>query len=126
MISKHDLFIGYKRKSQPTTICRSGSNVVLLQFTFGVPLVLLWLSYGILTWIRSPFLDEPRGRSTLGRSRQKTEREEDSKGIRKYTLLTNIGSLVREACLLAPRRYVHETMNICGTMKSNKSSYSLF
>ena len=98
---------------------------LLSQFPFGVPLVFLELSYRPLKRFRCAFLDESRGRSTFGRLQgKKAEREEGLKVLRKYTLLTNIGSLVREACLLAPRRYVHETMNICGTMKSNK--YSLF
>lgn len=42
------------------------------------------LSYGILEWIRSTFLDGPCG---------KAEREEGSKVILRYTLLTDISLL---------------------------------
>ena len=80
---------------------------ILSQFPFGIPLVFLELSYGRLKRIRSAFLDEPSGRSVSGRlylkGLKKAEREEGSKIMRRYMLLTNIGSSDNEVCILAPR-----------------------
>ena len=81
---------------------------LLPQFPFGVPLVLLELSYRSLNWIRSAF-------------------EEGSKVMWRYTPLTNICALANETGLVAPRArfcrfalqrtYVHETMNLCNTIE---------
>ena len=70
MTNNYDRFISNNRKSQPTANCWSCSNVVLFRSSPSVPLVLLWLSYGALKWVRSAFLDEPSGQA---------EREEGSK-----------------------------------------------
>ena len=111
MANYYDMFMNYKRTSQTTANCWSCSNKMLLSFRsadfmsrldkssklvcahytksfLGEPLDLLWLSYRALRWIRSVFLDGPRG---------KAEREEGSKVMRRYTLLTNIGVLAYEA-----------------------------
>lgn len=74
--NNNDMFIRYKSKSIPTANCWPCVNVVLPKSSSGVPLILVWLSYGVLTWGRSGF-------------------EEGSEVIRKYTLLTNIGSVVK-------------------------------
>lgn len=99
----YDIFISYKRNRLPTANCRSCSNVMLLRSSFGVPLVLLWLSYRVLKWIRGEF-------------------KEDLKIIRRYALLTNLCSLPHESSLHAPRTYVYEAMNIGGIMmyRNNK------
>lgn len=116
MINNNDIFINYKRNSQPKANCRYGTNAVYNSSSLGVPLVLLWLSYRALKWIRNAFLDEPSGRSTSGslfpKGLKKAEHEEGSKVMWRYTLLTNIGSSAHEASLLALCTYVHRLMNI--------------
>ena len=92
MADYYDISISSMQKSRPDANCRSFSNMVLLSSSFGVPLVLLWLSYRALTWIRSAF-------------------EEGSKVIRRYTLLTDISPLPYEADLIAQRTYVMNNKN---------------
>lgn len=87
-------FISGKRKNLPTANCRSCSDVVLVRYSFGEFLVLLWLSYRTLKWIRSAFLDEPS---------DKPEREEDLKVIQRCMQFTAISALVQKAGLVAPR-----------------------
>ena len=117
MTEYYDIFINYKWKKQLKTNCWSYSDVVRHRSSYNVPLLLPWLSFETLKWIRSAFLDEPSGRSTFGRLQgKKAEREEGSKVTRRYTLLTDIGALAHEAGLVAPRTYVHEAMNIGGVM----------
>ena len=81
MANNCNIFISNKRNSQPTLNCRSCSNMLQLRASFGVPLVLFWLSYGVLKWIRSVF-------------------EEGSKVMRNYTLLTDRSSLIYEIGLV--------------------------
>lgn len=112
-------YIIYNRKDLPAAKCRSGSNSVLLQFTFGVPSFPLWLSYGSMKWIRSEFLDEPSDQA---------EREEGSKIMRRYMLLTVIFLMTLEVTLVATRHrlwrfavqrtHVREIQDLCGTMIS--------
>ena len=100
MTSNYDIFVNYKRKSVPIVNFWSCSDGVCLRSSFGVPLILLWISYKTLKWIRSAFFEEPSGRSTSGRlfpkGLKKAKREEDSKIMRSYMLLTNIGVLAYE------------------------------
>ena len=127
MANYYDIFINYKRTSQTTANCWSCSNKMLLSFSFadfmsrldksskpvcahytksflGEFLVLLWLSYRALRWIRSVFLDGPSGRSTFGRLQgKKAECEEGSMVMRRYTLFTNLGSLPHEVGMAALR-----------------------
>ena len=79
MTNNYDRFISINRKSQPTANCWSCSNVVLFKSSPSVPLVLLWLSYGTWKWIRSAF--------------------DECLVIRRYTMLTNIGSSAHEVGL---------------------------
>ena len=65
---------------------------------FGALLVLLWLSYGALKWIRSTFLDEPSGQA---------EREVGSKVVLRHTSLMDISLLACQVDLLAPRIYFY-------------------
>lgn len=67
---------GYKRDGLLAASCWSCSNVVLPRPSFGMPLVLLWLSYGPFKWSRLAF-------------------DEGSKVMRRYTPLTNISSVTR-------------------------------
>ena len=60
MTNSHNIFISYKRKNRQAANCWSYSNVMLLRPSFGVLLVLLWLSYGALKWIRSTFEEDPK------------------------------------------------------------------
>lgn len=73
------VFLNDKRKS----LRWSCSNVVCLGAYYSVPLVLFWLSYMAMKWIRSAFLDEQS---------EQAERKEDSKVMRRYTPITKIGS----------------------------------
>ena len=102
MTNNNYLLLSHRRNCQLTAKCWSCFNVVQLRASFGFPSVLLWFSYGALTWIRSAFLDEPSGRA---------EREEDSKVMRIYPLFMDISELVHEAGLVAPCAYVLEVMN---------------
>ena len=49
-----------KQKSLQAENCWSCSDVVLHRLSMSVPLVLLWLSYGALKWIRSAFEEGPK------------------------------------------------------------------
>ena len=69
--NEYFVFISYQRKCFPIANCWSSSNVVLIRSSFGVPLVLLWLSYRALKWFCCAF-------------------EEDSNIMRRYRLLTNL------------------------------------
>ena len=96
-------FISDKRKILPTVNCWPCPNLVQLRTSSGVPLVLFWLSYRALTWIRCAFLDEPNGRSTSGFPSKarlpiafrlfpkglKAEHEEGLKVMCGYTLTNN-------------------------------------
>ena len=73
MTNYYDIFISDKRKDLPVANCRPSSNVVLLRSSFGVPLVLLWFSYGALIWTRSAL-------------------EKGSKVMRRFRSLKNISS----------------------------------
>lgn len=122
MTYNYNIFISNKRKSRRAAKKYPCSNVVLLfRYSFGMPLVLLWLSYKALKRIRSAFLDDPSGRSTSGclflKGLKKAERKDGLKVIQRYTLLTNIGSSAHEAGLVATRRYVWNTMNISFEMR---------
>ena len=48
-------FISDKRKILRAQNCRSYSDVVRHRFSYGIPLVLFWLLYGILMRISSAF-----------------------------------------------------------------------
>lgn len=84
MTNNYDIFISDKRNSQQAVNCWSCSNVVLLRSSFGVPLLLLWLSYGALKWIRSAF-------------------EENLKIMWRYTLLMAISALGHGTSIVASR-----------------------
>ena len=47
-----------QRKSQLAVKCRACTTWALLRSSLGVPLVPLWLSYGMLKWIRSAFEED--------------------------------------------------------------------
>lgn len=79
MTNDNNIIINYKQKGLPTESCWSCSDVVLFRSSCGVPLVLLWLSYGTWKWIRSAF--------------------DECLVIRRYTMLTNIGSSAHEVGL---------------------------
>ena len=66
-------FISYKRRIQLKANCLPCLASLLLRASFGVSLVLLWMSYGTLMWIHCAF-------------------EEDSKVMRRYTQLTDRSS----------------------------------
>lgn len=117
----YDIFMSHKRKNRLEANRWPCSNVVLLsisfanffsrlghsyeqdgfrcfQSTFGIPLLLLWLSYRALKWIRCAF-------------------EEGSKVMRRFTLFMNISFLLHDAKLFAPRTSVRETVNIGSVMR---------
>ena len=87
MTNNYDRFIKDNRGSQPTANCWSFPNELLLRSYFGVSLVLLWLSYRALKWIRCSF-------------------KQCLKVMRRYTPLTEISSLAHEAVLIVPRTCV--------------------
>lgn len=93
MINNYNIFINYKQKNLSTANCWFCSNVLLLRSSFGIPLVLLGLSYRVLKWIRSAF-------------------EERSKVMRRNMLFTNIGSSAHKASLMASLSYVWKTRSI--------------
>lgn len=107
MKNNYDICTCHKHQNRLAANCWSCTYMVLLSSSFGVPLVLLWLSYKAMTWIRNAF-------------------EEGLKVMRKYSLFTNAGSLAHEACLLASLTHVQETMNIgYETITANYSEYNI-
>lgn len=72
---------------------------MLYRRAFGISLALLWLSYGVLEWIRRVF-------------------EEGSKVMRRYLELMNIGSSAHEAGLVALRDHACESIIIGEVMMS--------
>ena len=105
MANKYDIFINYKRSRQLTASCWPCSNLVLPRSSYGVPLVLLWLSHGTLKWLRRAFLDEPSGRSTFGRLQgKKAESEKGSKVVGRY---------MPEPMYLASRIQLTCSTNLC-------------
>lgn len=61
MTNNHDIFISYKRKGLSLVhdswfmVQESWLNQTAVTSSFSVPLVLLWLSYRALEWIRGKF-----------------------------------------------------------------------
>ncbi len=55
MKNNYNLFISHKRINLSTANCWSCIDMELPESSFGVPLVVLWLSYRTLAWIRSAF-----------------------------------------------------------------------
>jgi hypothetical protein len=124
MTYKYDTEISYRKKSRPAAKCKSYFNVDLLRASFGVPLVLLWLSCGTfsISQMSNESLFTRSVRENVGAKGSilkwiRSAHKEGSKNMRRYTQLTDISALAYEAGLLAPRRYVRETMNLCCEIK---------
>lgn len=109
MTYDNDIFRNYTRKNLPVANnCWSCFNAVLLRSSFGVPLVLLWLSYGTfsLGQMSNGSLHTLPLRENVGAKKPtlkwiRSAFEEGSKIMRRY--LTDISSSAHEAGLVTPR-----------------------